>query len=341
MLEVMTYSYLATDADLGKRIHLEPKLEGFSGAGHKVEFAITKEETVAKDQHRPILNGGEIKDLEKYLGFIECKKVGVEQTVNTSFKASFATAGKQRFIVPYESRFKIRFAPRKKVASEFFIQFVAGDGSPTLILTDADGTIKQIAIAKDERFIFAISSEGPAFLDNSRSLRELKGNLLDARILEIFSIDEGGIVCTLNNCLPGPQTPEKAKQASFVALDARKKRLGSFDKRPNETDFVSVLILTETSHWEPKSLRMIESCVDFNLSVPDTHIIQAFTRFEAKFGSSFYDKVSKEAYKKDAEIQLVVDTLIGEIRKDMFLDLKDSTYKKITLSGGSLAITPV
>ena len=69
-------------------------------------------------------------------------------------------------------------------------------------------------------------------IGNSRSLREFNLPLNNCRILEIsnFNLQENRISLVLNNCLAGPQTPEKAKQASFVALDVRKKRFGSFDK---------------------------------------------------------------------------------------------------------------
>ena len=84
MLEILTYGALYYDENLKKRLHIEPKLYGFSDAGHKVEFLITKE------VNTNLLKGGSVTDLENYIGFIECKKVGVEQTVSTSFKTKFA-----------------------------------------------------------------------------------------------------------------------------------------------------------------------------------------------------------------------------------------------------------
>ena len=43
MLEVLTYGALHYDQNLKKRLHIEPNLYGFSDAGHKVEFLITKD----------------------------------------------------------------------------------------------------------------------------------------------------------------------------------------------------------------------------------------------------------------------------------------------------------
>lgn len=83
MLEVLTYGALYYDKELKQRLHIEPNLYGYSDAGHKVEFLITKE------SNNNLLKAGSVLNLEDYIGFIECKKVGVEQTVSTSFKNKF------------------------------------------------------------------------------------------------------------------------------------------------------------------------------------------------------------------------------------------------------------
>ncbi|MFZ6755524.1 hypothetical protein ACO0KY_19420 [Undibacterium sp. Dicai25W] len=92
MLEVLTYAALTADSDLSKRLHIEPKLYGFTDAGHKVEFAILSKPT------KSLMKAGEIKDPKKLIGFVECKKVGVEQTINSTFKKKF-TAQKYTFQV--------------------------------------------------------------------------------------------------------------------------------------------------------------------------------------------------------------------------------------------------
>ncbi len=72
MLEILTLAAIYTDNELVKRLRLEPKIEGFSGAGHKVEFGIYN-----LGEQGNILEG-----TENLIGFIEWKKVGVEQTIN-------------------------------------------------------------------------------------------------------------------------------------------------------------------------------------------------------------------------------------------------------------------
>jgi hypothetical protein len=82
MLEVLTYAALSADPDRGARLHIEPKLYGFCDAGHKVEFAILAQPTGRVEK------AGEIRDPERLIGFIECKKVGVEQTTRLNFKTA-------------------------------------------------------------------------------------------------------------------------------------------------------------------------------------------------------------------------------------------------------------
>ena len=91
MLEVLTYAAIARDNSILSRLHVEPKLFGFSEAGHKVEFTLLNTESYDSDGNPQIKNGGSIIDVSNVIAFIECKKVGVEQTVNGSFKSEFAS----------------------------------------------------------------------------------------------------------------------------------------------------------------------------------------------------------------------------------------------------------
>ena len=50
MLELLTYAAIANDQSILSRLHVEPKLFGFSDAGHKVEFVILDEESEVKNE---------------------------------------------------------------------------------------------------------------------------------------------------------------------------------------------------------------------------------------------------------------------------------------------------
>ena len=66
MLEVLTFSALNLDPDIKPLLHIEPKIYGYTDAGHKVEFALrsTASPTLRK--------GGEIQDVS---GLLALRKV--------------------------------------------------------------------------------------------------------------------------------------------------------------------------------------------------------------------------------------------------------------------------
>lgn len=317
MLEVITLAALYLDDNAKARLVLEPKLTGFSGAGHKVEFGFFHLDE----------DGEPATEMSQLAGFVECKKVGVEQTIDGAFKRTFRGAAR----VPYNTPMEVRFAPNWAETANFRITFSKADGE-TLVRATANHVDCHEAIVGDgERIILGLTIDGePFFLGNDQSLRDVPQSIRACRILEIEDHTDEGVLCLLNTCLAGPQTPEKAKQASFVALDVRKGMFGQFDKRPNETECVSVLVITEFSHWEPKSLNMVKASIDYNLVVDDALIIRAFEAFEGEFGDDFLDLISKETFVNDDEVQEVVFALVGEGR--IFRDIEDGNYKRITMT---------
>ncbi len=337
MLEVLTYAALANNNDLLARLLIEPKLFGFTGAGHKVEFTILKEPNYNTDGSPKIRKGGEIDDPSEIIGFIECKKVGVEQTVNGKFKNSFVRHNNKSYKIPYQCPFTISFAPRDFEESHSF-SFVFNQNKTIVITKAQDNSFRFEETIKDNhRIIFALStSNQPTIFGNNSSLRDFPQTLKNCKILEVISIDESGVIALLNDCLSGPQTPEKAKQSSFVALDVRKKRFNSFDRRLLETEMVSALVLTEVSHWEEKSLKMITSCIDKNMVVDDSIIVESFELFENHFGSDFYDLITKESFENNNEIRSLTMKLLASKENKIFRDIEDNVLKKISLNNNSL-----
>jgi hypothetical protein len=320
MLEVLTYAAIARDPQLAARLHVEPKVVGFSGAGHKVEFTILKDPPANPGGTMYARKSGRIDDLSKVIAFVECKKVGVEQTVNSSFKRNFSSRR-----LPFGTTLPIGFQVRGGTNHKFQVHVSASktltitkEGSPTFRKSEAFGT--------GHRIIFALSTNGTArVLLNTESLRNYAGTLHRCRILDIHSIDASGVTAVVNDCLAGPQTPEKAKQASFVALDVRKKRFGSFDKRPNEADLVSALVLTEATHWEDKSRNMIRACIDTNVIVDDALIVQAFQQFEAQFGVTFYSQIAKDKYENEAAVRAIADSIVANHNGKVFRQMDNPT----------------
>lgn len=351
MLEILTYGALYYDENLKKRLHIEPKLYGFSDAGHKVEFLITKE------VNTNLLKGGSVTDLENYIGFIECKKVGVEQTVSTSFKTKFAdyeNKKTKKYDLKLDSIFNIGFSTHGMDRHKLSVSFERHDDKLFINITNEinNEIIFNEQITDHYRLIVAqCSNNSVDIIGNDRSLRDFNLPLNNCRILEIsnFNLQENRISLVLNNCLSGPQTPEKAKQASFVALDVRKKRFGSFDK-VDDASFKSILVLTEFAHWEKKSRNMISACIDINLVVPDRILIEAFEVFNQYFEkngamvSNLYDLITKDNFEKNQEIQDITMSVLKKYDGKIFQQLESNdTLKEELVSlnylNNSLSIT--
>lgn len=329
MLEVLTYAAISNNTELAKRLHIEPKLYGFCDAGHKVEFALTKKPLTQ------LAKGGEIRSPADLIGFIECKKVGVEQTIHTSFKKNHS---KDKFIFSHGTSFDVSIGQRGKGTTKYSVRFrfTKGELVAEILLKDKK-VLSEVALT-GHRIIFALTADGPIVLGNEASLRDVPGDLLACKILEFQTVSATDTKVLLNSCLAGPQTPEKAKQASFVALDVRKLRFGNFDKRKLEIEMVSVLVLTEFSHWEQKSQNVVTACLDKVVVVPDAIVVSAFERFEANFGPAFYDKISKDNFESNKDVRNIAQTLLKEHEGKIFRDLDDNVLKSFGLANGSLVL---
>lgn len=332
MLEVLTYAAIARDHNMLSRLQVEPKLYGFSGAGHKVEFILLENQNLDSNRNPIVINGGSITEPSEVISFIECKKVGVEQTVNGNFKRSFPKNGNNKsYTIPFGNEFTISFAPRGGSRHTYKILFSSNRDVKITKLEDSNFLFEDTLI-DESRIIFTLSVDGCSeVIGNNSSLRDYDPTLANCRILEIISINDDGVIALLNDCLAGPQTPEKAKQASFVALDVRKNRFNSFDKRTPETEMVSVLVLTEFSHWEEKSQNMIKSCIDKNFVISDSLIIEAFQAFENHFGADFYNKITKEDFENDTDVREIAINLVNQYDGKIFFDINDHINKKFTV----------
>jgi hypothetical protein len=329
MLEILTLAAICRNDELERRLVVEPKLEGFSGAHHKVEFAI----------YGLGHNGRTVQDIPHLLSFIECKKVGVEQTVNTTFKKLY-TRGNN--IVPFDEEIKINFNPRwVERPTRFSVTFARTSSGARLVVAREGTTIDQARIDDGHRVMFGLTVTGePFYVENHSSLRAVAESIRLCKILEIISVSDRGVTAILNDCLPGPQTPEKAKQASFVALDIRRERFGHFDKRPHERECVSVLVLTEFSHWESKSQNMVRASLDHNLVVDDQLVIDAIDGYENAYGLDFLDRMTKEAFLSSAGARRIANAIVDRYGGRMFRDISDNVYKRLDFEGRSVVVVP-
>lgn len=320
LLEVLVYGSLIHNNILKNKLHIEPKLYGFCDSGHKVEFAITKK------NNQKTLKGGKIEDPSILCGFIECKKVGVEQTINSSYKKKYH---KSNFNFELNSLISFTFDK-----SQFELTIVEENNNVFIKINYDDKNIKEI-LEEKHRIIIAASSNKKEIILNNKSLRDFKSTLEKCKIIEISKIkDKFNII--INDCLPGPQTPEKAKQSSFVALDVRKLRYGKFDKDLNEKDFISVLVITEANHWENKSRNMVRSCLDKTLIVEDSILIETMIDLEKKFGPKFVDLISKNEFENNKILQELILNIIQKYKGKIYTDLDDNNKVAIDMNDNFL-----
>ena len=321
-IELMTLGMVNLDENLTKYLVIEDGVEGATSAKHKVEFSFYKLE-----------NNLPTKVSTDLFGLIECKKVGVEQTTKQNFKSwksksvnkkdFYQTDGYDFTISPSGTDFKWAIQ----------VQGLAGNNNAKITVvrkqTDLDDVTtefsfncqinSQILIAVDENLELHVL--GPNSL-----LSTIKGSLHKCIIIQIEELDNNNIKkINVNESLPGPQTPEKAKQASFVSLDVRKKVLGQFDKTDNKS-FVSILVIGEASHWEEKSRSMIRLCNDYNLIVPDKVLVYLFSKFEEKFGEDYQDLITKTNYKDSLPIRNLVLEIITHFDKKILQDMETNEF---------------
>ena len=81
---------------------------------------------------------------------------------------------------------------------------------------------------------------------------------------------------------------------------------------------------------------MIKSCIDKNLIIEDKLIIEAFINFEKVFGVDFYNKITKEAFETDKNVENIAVEIVKRYSGKIFRDLEDNKYKKFQYDNGRL-----
>lgn len=207
MLEILTMGAVCQNPQLVERLSTEEKLEGYTTAGHKVEFGFFN-----KDQNSRHL-----------FGAIECKCVGVEET----------TSGKNgrhlRKITTNES-FEIEFTGRWQPAPVTFQlkvkRIVTPNTVEVVIFANSTPEVRRTFLFNvGENIKIVIDEENHCLVTTAHGnmLEEIPTIIRTCKTIRLQSVVSETAVFALFDCLTGPQTIEKAKQASLVAMDLRKK----------------------------------------------------------------------------------------------------------------------
>lgn len=326
-IELLTLGMVDIDDNLRSFLKIEDGIEGATSAKHKVEFAFYNS-----------IEGKLSSKSEDLFGIIECKKVGVEQTIKQNFKKwrnksenkkdFFKTEGYKFGISPRGKSFRwkinIKSADKDKGNLEVQVNFFDSDNeennySNSYIFSCTQGG--QVLITLDNELQLDVLGNGALLSKISKPIdRCIIIKITKAKNNKIHNI-------YVNEALAGPQTPEKAKQASFVSLDVRKKVLGRFDKTDDKS-FISILVIGEFSHWEEKSRSMIKLCNDYNLFIPDKVIVSLFEKFEEEFGSNYQSKITKTFYKTESAIKPLIQELIESYNYKILKDMKTEEFVK-------------
>lgn len=344
MLEIVIMGYCHSSQDLLNSMQTELSLEGFTGAKHKVEFSFFK---LDKNGNFTVDKNDDI-DQNNLIGFIECKKVGVEVTVHAETRYQDLQLGVNE---AYQHNINPRWLDRE-IKINIVCKKISGNNAEIHITSknaNEEESSKQKNNLIDEKFEISVNKRFLITLVENGTVRIIKpeNKLIDlsekVRLCHVFTLTkiQNKTFFKIETCLTGPQTIEKAKQSALVALDVRKKRIGKWGKEEKkETDnFTPILVIGEVSHWEDKSRKVVTKTIDHNLVVPDYIIIEAFKKFHKKFGDDFLKFISKDALKTNKDVKTLIQEIISENKNAIFYDIEDLNFKKISKINNSLVIS--
>jgi len=322
-IELVTLAMVYRDNELSRFLEIEDGVEGATTAKHKVEFSFYN----LDEDENPTKNS------EDLFGIIECKKVGVEQTVKQNFKTWKAiTDNKRDFYLTDGYNFTI--SP-SGTDFKWSISVNGINGENNIRITSSriengetisTESLEFNCIANSQVLIGHDIANELFILGPNQQLSEVENSIKKCIVIQIKSLTTNNIKAIhVNESLPGPQTPEKAKQASFVSLDVRKKVLGRFDKTDNN-DFISILVIGEASHWEEKSRSMVRLCNDFNLIVPDNVLVKLFQDFEVHFGANYQTMITKTNYRLNEDVRDLVDSVIAHFDNKVLFEMGTGNF---------------
>ena len=101
---------------------------------------------------------------------------------------------------------------------------------------------------------------------------------------------------------------------------------------------LSVLVMTEFSHWEEKSQNMVKACIDKNLVVPDNIIVEAFVAFEEEFGADFYEYVTKEMFDRNERVNRISNNIVNKYGGKIFYDIETGNFEKFIIDNNAVKL---
>ncbi|MDP2235501.1 MAG: hypothetical protein Q8J88_03605 [Bacteroidales bacterium] len=323
-IELITLAMISKEESLTSFLVIEDGVEGATTAKHKVEFAF----------YNLDLENVHQRNSENLFGIIECKKVGVEQTIKQNFKKwqslqenkkeFYLTDGYSFTISPSNAGFKWTLKLTAVENDENNIS-VSLEKASNGVVIESD-SFSFICDQRHQILIVQDVNDSLFILGPNETLNDIVASIKKCIVVQIKAVTSRKIITIhVNESLPGPQTPEKAKQASFVSLDVRKKVLGRFDKTDDDS-FISILVIGEASHWERKSRSMVRLCNDYNLIIPDAVLVKLFQVFDQEFGENYQEIITKTNYRKSKKVQNIVNDVINTFNGRVLLEMGSNQF---------------
>jgi len=323
-IELLTLGMINLEEDLLRFLVIEDGVEGATTAKHKVEFSF----------YNLDVNGKPTKKASDLFGLIECKKVGVEVTIKQSFK-NWKNRAENKANFHLTKGYEFGIAPRGINTKWKIIIKGESDGRSNLKVSvlkfenkvEVENIDYSFNVAENDQILIALTvNHELSILNPNESLSQIVSLLSKCIIISIKKLENNNVKeIKVDDSLPGPQTPEKAKQASFVSLDVRKKVLGRFEKTEDKS-FISILIIGESSHWEDKSRSIIKLCNDHNLTIPDEILVYLFAKFEEEFGDDYQGKITKTNFRDDAIVRKLISQIIEHFDSKVLKDMETEKF---------------
>ncbi|HFU3942893.1 TPA: hypothetical protein ACGO2T_002034 [Streptococcus suis] len=325
MLEIITMGMVYRTPNLLKSLDIEGKLEGYTSAAHKVEFGFFSN----------------LEDKTGLFGAIECKCVGVEETKLSKDNTRTLKIG-EKFDIPLNGQWT-----DSKLNISIKLTKIENDSITLKVSNDKDNSVKMLYLTDRHNFKIALDEDEKLFITSPDGdmLTEIPTIIRILRTIKVNKIEANSCTLALFSCLTGPQTIEKAKQASLVAMDLRKKIDGFWGKEDvnacdKKMNFVHVLC--EFSHWEEKSRNVIRTCIDHNIIIPDAVLIYAFKLFEENFGiNNMLDNISKKKFVDSQEVRDAVYRVLDHFENHVLYDIDIKEYVKFENSSNRLVVVKI
>ena len=313
LLEIITIHYLEEKISNKLEIKNEERIEGISQADHKVEFLL--------------------KSPERITGLVECKRVGVEVTTGgQTIRNNILNIQNNILSFNFENRASfLRVTVNNNLTENNKIFDLHLGETFKIVIPESPNNSNPLI-------------EPNLIISPNENISGIQRNIKEIRLITLnqnSSLNQPTF--TYRKAFPHPATIEKAKQIGWVAVDVRKKELGHWGKEECSPEllnlFRTVLVITEASHWDEKSRKVITTALDYVLVLKDTVIIEIVKEFILQRGLNNFNQISMRYYKNnEGPIKEIIRKICERFSYNIFEDLEGNNVDLCCTDQGYLLL---